>query len=58
MKLNTTDYGPFIYSRTLSGGAFRFDTGGGYYYFGSITSATEIKGSGNFSKYPFQIIKQ
>jgi hypothetical protein len=53
-----TTYTPFIYSRVPSGGAFRFDTGGGYFYFGVITSATTIKGSGNASQFPFQLTKQ
>jgi hypothetical protein len=58
LTLNSTLYKPFTYSRAASGGAFRFDTGGGYYYFGVITSAKEIKGSGNDPQFPFQVTKQ
>jgi hypothetical protein len=58
LKLGNTTYPPFIYSRTPSGGAFRFDTGGSYYYFGVIISNNEIKGSANDSEFPFQVTKQ
>lgn len=58
IKLSNKNYGPFIYSRPASGGAFRADTGGGYYYFGVIVSANEMKGSANANDFPFQVNKQ
>lgn len=56
--LNNTNYGLFSYVRSPFGGAFRLDTGGGYYYFGVFISATQLKGSGNSSEFPFQLTKQ
>jgi hypothetical protein len=56
--LNNTNYGLFNYSRSPFGGAFRFDSGGGFYYFGVFISATQTKGSGNSSDFPFQLNKQ
>lgn len=58
LKLNNTIYAPITYTRSPSGGAFRFDTGGGYFYFGVVTSAIELKGSGNDSQFPFQLTNQ
>ena len=56
--LNTINYGLFNYFRSPFGGSFRFDTGGGYYYFGVFVSPTQTKGSGNSSEFPFQLTKQ
>ena len=56
--LNNTNYGLFSYVRSPFGGTFRLDTGGGYYYFGVFISATQAKGSGNSSEFPFQLTKQ
>jgi len=46
------------YSRTTNGGCLRFKDNSNIFYFGVITSATDIKGSRYTSDYPFQITRQ
>lgn len=58
IKIDNVAYGPYSYTRDPFSGAFRGTTGMNRYFFGIITSGTEIKGSDINSNFQWQVTKQ